>query len=60
MVSEVETQSPGWCSDCGEALWRKDGQLVTFHGNRWCYGPDRNRIGMDHLHQLPEVTSDPA
>jgi len=53
MVSEVETQSPGCCTDCGETVWWEDGRLVTFHGNRWCYGPDRQRIAMERWHVLP-------
>ena len=44
----------GWCADCGEPVWwNSDGRLVTRDGIRWCYGPGRSRLAMDHWHALP-------
>jgi hypothetical protein len=47
----------GTCTDCGEPIWwsGSDGnqRLVTQGGNRWCFGPDRSRIGMTRWHALP-------
>lgn len=47
----------GYCTDCGEPIWwsGSDGnqRLVTQDGNRWCFGPNRSRIGKTHWHALP-------
>jgi hypothetical protein len=49
--------SDGTCTDCGEPIWwsGSDGnqRLVTQDGNRWCFGPNRSRIGMKRWHALP-------